>query len=470
MLFSTMTFLFIFLPIVFIGYNCIPKTQIKVRNIFLLAASCVFYAWGGVYYFLIMLSSITVNYFGGLLVKKENAHRKSFLILTIMLNLLVLFYFKYFNFVLDIFSTITARELNLRQIALPIGISFFTFQALSYVIDVYFERTEPQKNLFNLALYVSLFPQLIAGPIVKYKDIEAQLLNREGTAESAYAGFKRFCFGLAKKVIVANTLAETVDKIFAYQPSEIGGLLAWFAIILYTLQIYYDFSGYSDMAIGLGKVFGFHFAENFNYPYVARSVRDFWRRWHISLSSWFREYVYLPLGGNRKGRARTYINLLIVFMLTGIWHGANLTFLVWGLYFGIFLVAERLFLGALLEKNTRLKILNWLYTILVVIIGWVFFRSPTLSYALRYIGAMLSLSAGSQSFMANVSMKSLIILPFAVLFGGVLQRLYARRSTGALKNSWVFFCTETAAMFALLGLCILILANDAYNPFIYFQF
>ena len=367
MVFSSSLFLFGFLPVVlaiyFFSHN-------RYRNLVLLIASLFFYAWGEPRNVLVMLASILINYLLGLGIEKASKQKKLFLILSVLYNIGVLFYFKYLNFAGSIWESLTGQTLNMKTIVLPIGISFFTFQIMSYVIDVYRGNVPAQKNLINLALYISLFPQLIAGPIVRYIDVEAQIKQRESTWDGAYVGVKRFAIGFAKKVLIADQLATLADTVFAggNYPSMLSH---WIGIIAYTLQIYYDFSGYSDMAIGLGKIFGFDFLENFNYPYISRSIKEFWRRWHISLSSWFRDYLYIPLGGNRKGKVRTYINLIIVFFVTGLWHGASFNFIVWGLYYAVFLVIERLGFGKRLEKLPR--IIQHVYTLLVVVIGWVFF-------------------------------------------------------------------------------------------------
>ena len=481
MLFSSFTFLLIFLPFTYIVHGIIPKDKIKWRNIFLLVMSCAFYAWGGLWYFLIMLGSILLNYFGALLIAKQKQKEvaspsnkplsKIILIIVITLNLGLLFYFKYYNFLLDFVGAITARKLDFVRVALPIGISFFTFQAMSYTIDVYQGKAEVQKSIFDLALFISLFPQLIAGPIVKYGDIKDQLEIRETTPEKTYYGIRRFIYGLAKKVLIANTMALVVDNLFALQPAELGSSLAWIGSLFYAFQIYYDFSGYSDMAIGLGAMFGFKFMENFNYPYIATSVQDFWRRWHISLSAWFKEYLYIPLGGNRKGKLRTYLNLAIVFLLTGLWHGANYTFVFWGLFYGIFLILERAFLGDLLKKNP-IKPLNWLYSMVVVLVAWVFFRSENVTYAFQYIGQMFAFRGSELNIMRYVTLESLIALPFAILLSGVTQTLILKRNPNAvsLREKPAFFYSEAVLLFALLFFCILILAGGSYNPFIYFQF
>ena len=330
MVFSSMLFLWIFLPLVLAVYYISPR---RIRNGILVLFSLLFYAWGEPVYIFLMLFSVAVTFTGGLLIEKNPGRKRQILVITLVINLALLGYFKYLNIV-----------------ALPIGISFYTFQALSYVIDVYRGEVQAQHNLGHMLLYISFFPQLIAGPIVKYRDIAAQITGRKETIQKFSAGVMRFCWGLGKKVLLANAFAEVVDEIFKYGPYAVTRKALWLGAVLYMMQIYYDFSGYSDMAIGLGKMFGFEFQENFNYPYTSHSVQEFWRRWHISLSSWFRDYVYIPLGGNRKGVICTYRNLLIVFFLTGMWHGAGPAFILWGLYHGLFLILERVWLGKRLKK------------------------------------------------------------------------------------------------------------------------
>jgi alginate O-acetyltransferase complex protein AlgI len=476
MLFSSLSFLFLFLPITLIIYHLLPKKKLLAKNVFLLAASLVFYAWGGVYYLALMLAVIVVNYVGAIWVAKGKKKYKLWLV--IIANLGILFYFKYFNFAISILESITRNDINIFEVLLPIGISFYIFQALSYSIDVYLGKAQVQKNFFKLALYISLFPQLIAGPIVKYSDVCEQIDNRRHTSAEFYDGVRRFIYGLAKKVLIANTLGEVADKIFALHPSTIGTASAWAGIILYALQIYFDFSGYSCMAIGLGKMFGFSFKENFNRPYTATSVTDFWKRWHISLTSWFREYVYFPLGGNRKGTFRTYLNVVIIFLLSGLWHGANYTFIIWGAFYAFFMVVERAFLGNWLSRN-RQTFFNWLYTIIVVCFAWVFFRFPDVGYAIRYIAAMLGwYGSGEHSAISYLTINSIIILPFAILFCGFIQNwvtaLFSLKPFARVKQKrWAVemrFWSEALCLVCLFVCCILMLANNTYNPFIYFQF
>jgi len=480
MLFSSLVFLFIFLPLCLIIYHVLPKKQLMYRNIFLLVVSLIFYAWGGTWYLLLMLSVITLNYLGALWIsndnKKQSKPKKYKLILLLIANLCILFYFKYFNFFIDIIEGITSRNINIFEVFLPIGISFYLFQAISYVIEVYKKKVNVQKNFFKLALYISLFPALIAGPIIKYADLEQQINNRIHSSYNFYHGVKRFIYGLVKKVLIANVLGESVDCIFSNDPSTLGISITWIGIIFYALQIYYDFSGYSCMAIGLSKMFGFNIKENFNHPYISTSITEFWKRWHISLTSWFREYVYYPLGGNRKGTFRTYINIIIIFLVSGIWHGANYTFIIWGAFYAIFIVIERMILGHTALKKSHF--FNWFYTIIVVLIAWVFFRSPDIGYALQYIMAMFGYFGSGQTPALYLTKNSILVLPFAILFCGFIQnwtiKLFSLKIVGNIKSKkWannLLFFTEVICLFVLFGLALLMLANNTYNPFIYFQF
>jgi alginate O-acetyltransferase complex protein AlgI len=356
----------------------------------------------------------------------------------------------------------------MKNIILPIGISFYTFQALSYIIDLYKKEIPVQKNLLNLALYISFFPQLIAGPIVKYADVQKQIVKRDLSTSKTSYGIKRFIYGLSKKVLLANTFASIVDQIFSGNINELNSSVVWFGAILYTLQIYYDFSGYSDMAIGLGKMFGFDFLENFNYPYISTSVQDFWQRWHISLSSWFKKYLYIPLGGNRKGNIRTYLNLLIVFFATGLWHGASFNFIFWGLYNGFFLIMEKLFLGKLL-KNNKFKVINHFYLLLVIIIGWVIFRAAGLKNALALIKIMFIPQNGFITINSFLDTKLIIFLIIGILLCGPIQNVFIKLKS-FLYSQEKSNLLETIILFSLLFVCIMMLVNNSYNPFIYFRF
>lgn len=465
MLFSSMIFLWLFLPVVFILSRIFKG---KSANYILLAASLLFYAWGEPFYIFLMVFSIFLNWISGILIERFFTYKKLILILSITANLLLLGYFKYLNMIVDTINAIIGKNiLNIPSVALPIGISFFTFQALSYVIDVYRKECSAQKNIVNLALYISFFPQLIAGPIVKYKDINSQIEYREISREKLAEGIRRFTYGLAKKVLISNVLAQSADLIFKMKLGSVNSSMIWLASIFYTFQIYYDFSGYSDMAIGLGKMFGFDFRENFNYPYMALSIREFWRRWHISLSTWFKEYVYIPLGGNRKGTVRTYINLIIVFFLTGVWHGASYNFIFWGLYHGFFSILERLGLNKWLKKN---KCLAFLYTFLVVNFGWIFFRIENISRASKFIKKMIqpwNYLHSPYSIWEFVNYHTIFILICAIAGMGLIQSISKK---AGLLEKWKFSVPEIIYCTGLLLLSIFALASNTYNPFIYFRF
>ena len=464
MVFSSLIFLWIFLPIVLLVYFIAGK---RLRNVVLLIASLVFYAWGEPKYILLMLISIFVNWIIGLFMDQCEKYKKPLLIVAVICNLGLLGYFKYFNFLIDIVNHCIGSEIAYQEIRLPIGISFFTFQILSYVIDLYRRQYKVQKNLINLALYISFFPQLIAGPIVKYKDIDVQLAHREITTNKLADGIRRFIYGLGKKVLIANVAAKCVDTIFALDYVEVTGWLAWAAAILYMLQIYYDFSGYSDMAIGLGKIFGFEFQENFCYPYLSRSIQEFWQRWHISLGTWFKEYLYIPLGGNRKGKVRTYINLLIVFGATGLWHGASMNFVLWGLYHGSFSILERM---GLRERLTKHPVFSHLYAMLVVVFGWVLFRAENLRQAGRYVKRMLlpwmytNTNVKWQILFGN---RTILMIIVGILGTGMMQQFLKKKCS---IEKWKYSIPELLICAGIFLLCIANLASNTYNPFIYFRF
>ncbi|MCB0376237.1 MAG: MBOAT family protein, partial [Sinomicrobium sp.] len=382
---------YVFLPTVLLLVLLSPRSW---HNGLLLAASLVFYAWGGISFCLLLLGSILINYVIGLGIgtSRSTGRKKGWLVVGLVINLILLIIFKYTNFLLENLNLWLPpqSQIHFKPIPLPLGISFFTFQAISYLADVYQGRSEVQRKLPRLALFIALFPQLIAGPIVRYHDIAAQIRERRMSWGLFASGIERFIMGLSKKVLLANNFALVADEIFAVAPENLDTLSAWTGLLMYSLQIYFDFSGYSDMAIGLGRMFGFHIAENFNFPYIARSIREFWRRWHISLSQWFRDYLYIPLGGNRRGPGRTYLNLLIVFVLTGLWHGASWNFLIWGLFHGFFMVIERLGLERFLQKAGAVA--GHLYALLVIMLSWVFFRSPNLPHAKGYFLALAGLT------------------------------------------------------------------------------
>lgn len=477
MVFSSPIFIFFFLPAVLVLYFIVGK---KLRNLLLLAASLFFYAWGEAGYSIFLVFSIIINYFFGIAVAKKEK-KKMWLILAVVVNILMLGVFKYASFFVDniniIFNIFGEFKIDTPHIRLPIGISFFTFQALSYVIDVYRGKVHYQKNILDLGLYVSLFPQLIAGPIVRYSDVQQEIEKRTVTFDLFVSGVSRFIVGIAKKVIIANTVAQVADSIFVLPSDQIGMSLAWLAILCYTFQIYFDFSGYSDMAIGLGRMFGFKFLENFNYPYISASIQEFWRRWHISLSSWFKDYLYIPLGGNRSGKYRTYVNLFIVFLLTGFWHGASWNFVFWGMYYGVFLILERIGLGTLLAKMW--KPIRHIYTILIVIVGWVFFRVESLNEAFYYVGTMFGFVENpiAQNMWSYINPKVMLILCFACIFSipviPALHKLYREKVMDVnryfLIQKMVGFLSMIV-LFFIFSLSVMLIASGTYNPFIYFRF
>lgn len=469
MIFSSMIFLWVFLPICLLGnfiFHKILKNN-SLTNLLLLLLSIIFYAWGEPVYIFLMLFSIFINWGFGLGISKFNSLKKLILIFAVIANLLILGYFKYAGMLADIVNMILDSEITAPDISLPIGISFFTFQALSYVIDVFRKECNVQRNPLKLGLYISFFPQLIAGPIIKYKDVNEQIEHRTLSLNQTAAGIRRFCYGLAKKVLISNVLAHCVDSLYTLDINQVTCSMAWLTSIMYTFQIYYDFSGYSDMAIGLGKMLGFDFNENFNYPYTSLSIREFWHRWHISLSSWFKEYVYIPLGGNKKGTLRTYINLGIVFVLTGIWHGADLSFLFWGIYHGFFNILERLGLEQLLKRN---KFISWIYTFIIVNVGWVFFRTESTTLSFQYILRMFlpwNYQNSSVSALEYINNYSLFILLLAFLGMGMIQRFIIKKE---IQNKWKFSLPENFYCILILLLSIFSLASNTYNPFIYFRF
>ncbi|OLA79030.1 MAG: hypothetical protein BHW57_08165 [Azospirillum sp. 47_25] len=468
MLFSSMTFLFVFMPLVMAVYFLSKK---EIRNYVLLIASIIFYAWGEPRYLAIMIITILVNYAGAILLDKHYSSRQRLWIvsLTIVLDLSFLFYFKYFNFVVDNINGVLATDFQLLDVIMPIGISFYTFQAMSYLIDVYRREVPAQKDVYKLALYIVLFPQLVAGPIVKYHDVCEQIDNRTIEFKNVIIGFKRFITGLAKKVLIANTLAEVVDKIFAQAPENLTTGVSWLGAVAYCLQLYYDFSGYSDMAIGLGLMFGFRFMENFNYPYISKSITEFWRRWHISLATWFKLYLYIPLGGNRKGAVRTYWNLFAVFLVTGIWHGAAWSYVAWGIWNGIFIVIERFF-GLDKDKNDRwyVSAAKHVYAFFAIVWGMIIFRAESLSYAYEYICRMrhIDVTKHLPDYDYGVNNKFAIMLIVGLICAmpvcrNLIYIKYEHKVQRTLVNIWLFL---------LFFWSTISLAASTYNPFIYFRF
>lgn len=470
MVFSSAVFLFVFLPITYLINWICPK--ITAKNIALTIASLIFYAYGEPFAVLLMIGSIICNYIMGRFMTNERL-KKPVLVFSIIFNVAVLVIFKYLTFLVTLLNDITGLMMPVPQIALPIGISFFTFQAMSYVIDVYKNPELEERNLLNVFLYISFFPQLIAGPIIRFEDVARQIKKRFITLDKTFYGVRRFIFGLAKKVLIANTMGEIADMAFAIKGSELTLPVAWAGALCYVLQIYFDFSGYSDMAIGLGKIFGFDFKENFNYPFSAGSIQDFWHRWNISVSTWFKEYVYIPLGGNRKGRMRTNINRIIVFFLTGLWHGANLTFVVWGLVHGFFLLMEgNNIIPVKKAKNAVLKAVCHIYTMLVVVLTFVIFRADTLTDAVNFIGKMfaggLSAGAGAEVIGAFSPYVILIFVLGCIFSVPLIPKIRAWLEEKG--KSGISVSASAVVSLGLLAMCVMRLASSTYNPFIYFRF
>lgn len=475
MVFSSTIFLFIFLPVILAIYFILPKA---FKNGLLLLASLLFYFWGEPKFGLILVVSILINYFFGLAINWANQKNRSLMIrrfilgIAVISNLSLLFWFKYFDFSITTVNDLFHSSIPLKNIALPIGISFFTFQAMTYIIDLYWKEVPVQKNPLKIALYISMFPKLVQGPIVRYKDIEPQIDNREITIYKFSCGIKRFVLGLGKKTIIANTVGLVADHIFNAPYNENRMITAWIGIICYTIQIYFDFSGYSDMAIGLGKMLGFDFMENFNYPYISKSISEFWRRWHISLSSFFRDYLYIPLGGNRTGNV--YLNLFIVFLATGIWHGASWNFIVWGIWHGLFIIAERI------AKNSHRKhiripsIIKWVYSTLVVMIGWVLFRAKDLNYAIGYLKIMFGLETprhvGFESMYYLDALTIFVLVISFIVASGILVKIKNRFISAGARNEKIFTIGQTVGICLLFLICSISVMTSTYNPFIYFKF
>lgn len=472
MVFSSATFLFLFLPVTLALYNLRlfkdRDRETAKRNIVLLITSLIFYSWGEPVYIVLMLLSIFYNYNAAIDIDRyieRPARKKLVFVCALIFNIFVLGFFKYYGFLTESLNSIFSLSLPVRDIPLPVGISFYTFQVLSYVIDVYRGDVRVQKNIVPFAAYISMFPQLIAGPIVQYSDVEKQLSEREVTREKFAAGIIFFIKGLGKKVIFANTVGAVYTEILGMEPSSVSVVTSWIGIICYTLQIYFDFSGYSDMAIGLGKMLGFDFIQNFNFPYKATSITDFWRRWHISLSSWFRDYVYIPLGGNRRGTPRTIFNILVVWSLTGLWHGAAWNFIAWGAFYGIILIAEKYVFARLIEKLP--VFIKYTVTMVIVMVGWVFFSSESLSSALSYLKLMFGFSGasfidGTAEYLLSENLFSLIVMILCAT--GVIAAL------PRIKNFRFNVAVMSAGYIGIFILCIIYLISETYNPFLYFRF
>ena len=466
MVFSSTIFLCVYLPLVLLGYYICPK---KGRNLFLLIASLVFYAWGEPKYVFLMIFSILVNYIFGRLMDKHRENKKRLklmLVLSVVIDLGLLSVFKYTDFIITNVNAIFGANFDLLNIALPIGISFYTFQAMSYTIDVYRNDVRVQKNLIDFGMYITMFPQLIAGPIVRYADVQDQLADRSVTTADFSEGIMRFVVGLGKKVLLANQMGAVWSDIYALG-GDVSALMAWTGAIAYTFQIYFDFSGYSDMAIGLGRMFGFKFPENFRYPYQSVSITDFWRRWHITLSTWFKEYLYIPLGGNRRGLARQALNLLIVWSLTGFWHGAGWNFVLWGLYYFVILFIEKLFLLKALDKLP--KFFRHVYALLLIIIGWVIFASDDVSVLLPFLGSMFGANGAIGGMDVYTLLTKAALLIICCVASTELPKKLFLSAAGAM-NEKAAFTLKSVLTIALLALSMILLIGDSYNPFLYFRF
>lgn len=466
MVFSSTIFLCVYLPLVLLGYYICPK---KGKNLFLLIVSLIFYAWGEPKYVFLMIFSILVNYVFGLLMDKHRENKKRLklmLVISVIIDLGLLSVFKYTDFIITNINSVFGAGFDLLNIALPIGISFYTFQAMSYTIDVYRDDVRVQRNLIDFGMYITMFPQLIAGPIVRYSDVQDQLAERSVTTEGFSEGIMRFVVGLGKKVLLANQMGAVWTQIYALG-GDISALMAWTGAAAYTFQIYFDFSGYSDMAIGLGRMFGFKFPENFRYPYESVSITDFWRRWHITLSTWFKEYLYIPLGGNRRGLARQALNLLIVWTLTGFWHGAGWNFVMWGLYYFAILFIEKLFLLKALDKLPRL--LRHAYALLLIVIGWVIFASDDVSVMLPYLGSMF----GANGALGGMDVYTLLTRAALMVICCVASTELPRRllvTAAGKMNEKAAFTVKSVLTLTLLALSVVFLIGDSYNPFLYFRF
>lgn len=466
MVFSSTIFLCVYLPLVLLGYYICPK---KGKNLFLLIVSLIFYAWGEPKYVFLMIFSILVNYVFGLLMDKHRENKKRLklmLVISVIIDLGLLSVFKYTDFIITNINSVFGAGFDLLNIALPIGISFYTFQAMSYTIDVYRDNVRVQRNLIDFGMYITMFPQLIAGPIVRYSDVQDQLAERNVTTADFSEGIMRFVVGLGKKVLLANQMGAVWTQIYALG-GDISALMAWTGAAAYTFQIYFDFSGYSDMAIGLGRMFGFKFPENFRYPYESVSITDFWRRWHITLSTWFKEYLYIPLGGNRRGLARQALNLLIVWTLTGFWHGAGWNFVMWGLYYFAILFIEKLFLLKALDKLPRL--FRHAYALLLIVIGWVIFASDDVSVMLPYLGSMFGANGalGGMDVYTLLTRAALMVI-CCVASTELPKRLFV--TAAGKMNEKAAFTVKSVLTLALLALSVVFLIGDSYNPFLYFRF
>ncbi len=467
MVFSSLTFMFLFLPIVLMVYYVLP---FKLKNLFVLISGLIFYAWGEPFYVIMMIISTLIDYFAGLCINKFKGKRglqRLFLIISVAMNLSLLGVFKYSGFIITNINSIFGTEIMNPNLPLPIGISFFTFQSMSYTIDLYLGNIKVQKNPITFAAFVTLFPQIVAGPIVRYEDVAAELDSRKITIDCIYEGVITFVIGLGKKILIANNIGLLWTTVSQSNLSEVSVLSAWMGILAYTFQIFFDFSGYSDMAIGLGKMMGFNFPQNFNYPYQSKSISEFWRRWHITLGSWFKSYVYFPLGGSRKGKGRTVFNLAVVWLLTGIWHGASWNFILWGVLYGIIIILEKLFLGKILDKLP--SFFSWLYTMFFVVMGWVLFATPDLSTAGSYFSCLF----GGSGILVD-SQAMYYLLNYGIIF---VLSIFAstdswKRLVGMARNKFpqVVNYLMPVCTLAVLMISTSYLVDASYNPFLYFNF
>ena len=466
MLFTSVTFLFIFLPLVLCIYYLLPQ---KLHNGFLLLASIIFYALGEPKYLFVMFGIIVINYFGALLITQKEKQAKFWLTLTLIANISTLIYFKYFNFIIDNLNQALQTNFSFWNVALPLGISFYTFQAISYSVDVYRKLVKPQKSIYKLALYISLFPQLIAGPIVKYHNLEGQIDNRHTSFDEFYNGLRRLIIGIAKKVLIADVLGGIANNIFELAPTDFGTGIAWFGAIIFALQFYFDFSSYADIAIGLGHLFGFTITENFNYPYVAKSMSETWRRWHISLATWFKDYLYIPLGGSKKGFLRKNVNIMIVFFLMGAWHGAAWTYIASGIYNGCLLVFENITKIYKDKPGFFYNLFKRIYTLIAIILGVLFFRTQTLAYSKDYILNMFGLlktNNTAYNIFNYIDRFEIIVIIIAILCAG---SVFKNMLKWGEKNEFIRILTDIW-LFILLMLSCMQIAASTYNPFIYFRF
>jgi alginate O-acetyltransferase complex protein AlgI len=484
MVFSSSIFLFYFLPVFLVVYFLVDR---KYKNGVALLASLLFYGFGSPKFLLVLLISILTDYFLVREISKseEPRRQKLFLVFSIILNIGLLAFFKYANFFIENFNALLSvfgsSPIRWTKVVLPIGISFFTFQKMSYSVDVYRKTSAPLKNIADYALFIMLFPQLIAGPIVRYNEIADQIVDRQvnETTDNRILGFYRFVIGLSKKMLIANILAEYVDQVFALPTTEIGLSTAWLGILAYTFQIYFDFSGYSDMAIGIGQMIGFKFPENFNNPYISRSVTEFWKRWHITLGSWMMDYLYIPLGGNRKGKRRTYLNLWIVFFLSGLWHGAAWNFVAWGAYHGLFICFDKLLSGKRKVESGKFSVfhspLSTIFTFLIVMIGWVLFRADTLGYAAHYIGAMFGANGSTPALFVNSQFVTILVIAAFFSFIGLVPCTKLKSKLEKFSSFRFHLSTSRCILVGLVMIILLMLSasfilKGSFNPFIYFRF